>query len=149
MSTVTFLTHPGMSPGCLHTFCQSMSGKILFKNIFKNIIIFLARDLGQFHDISWHWIMTGIFCHEWMKMLKFLFQTFLTISLRFYRENSKSESLITCHLSPVSCHLAPVKESLGRLVQNYGIYWFCSVWQKIHKSSSSRSILEFSMDSWR
>ena len=108
LSTVTFLTHPGMSPGCLHTICQSMSGKILFKHIFKNIIIFLARDLGQFHDISWHWIMTGLFCHDWMKMLKFLFQTFLTISLRFYHENSNQNhsSPVTCHLSPVTWHLS-------------------------------------------
>ena len=109
LSTVTFLTHPEMSPGCLHTICQSMSGKILFKNIFKNIIIFLARDLGQFHDISWHWIMTGqnlswmnenveIFISNFPHNLPQIWSWKLKIRI--------TRHLCTCHLSPVTWHLS-------------------------------------------
>ena len=90
-----------MFPGSLHSVCQSISGKILFSGNFLKDTILLTWDLHQFHDISWQ-NFPGLFCHEiFNENVKKFFQTFLTSSLTFYCENSKSQSLVTCHLSPV------------------------------------------------
>ena len=101
-------------PGSLHSVCQSISGKILFSGT-----IFLAQDLHQFHDISWQKFSVMKF---WMKILKNFFQNFPHDLLTFYHENSKSQSLVTCHLSPVITCQSPViwtgHKSLGRRIQN-------------------------------
>ena len=123
-----------MFPGSLHSVCQSISGKILFSGIFLKDTIFL--------DICVNFMTFD-------ERKKFSLKFSLTFSLTFYRENSKSQSVInSCHhlSSPVN---RTGNESLGPPHAKYHEICLCSVWEKFDKTNSSRSILDFSMDSGR
>ena len=139
--------HPGMFPGGLHTLSGSQYlGKYYFLQFSKGH--FFSRSGSA--SISWHF-MTKVFCHEIFnenvkKFLSNFPQTFLTTSWHFILkiQNHYQSSPVTCHLS--SRVIWTGHESLGRRLRNSGKFWLCSVCEKIHKTSSTRSILDFSMD---
>ena len=87
-----------MFPGSLHSVCQSISGKILFSGNFLKDTIFLG-------------ICVNFMTFDEQK--KFSLTYSLTFPLKFYRENSKSQSVVnSCHhlSSPVN---RTGNESLG------------------------------------
>ena len=139
--------HPGIFPGGLHTLSGSQYlGKYYFLQFSK--LHFFSRSGSA--SISWNF-MTKVFCHEILnenvkKFLSNFPQTFLTTSWHFIVkiQNHNQSSPVTCHLAPRVIWTG--HESLGRRLWNSGKFWLCSVCEKIHKTSSTRSILDFSTD---
>ena len=97
-----------MSPGCLHTFCQSMSGEILFKNIFKNYYYFSRSGSGS---ISWHFMTLN---HD-RNFLSWMNEN-VEIFISNFPHKSPSDFIVKIqnHSSPVTCHLSPVTWHLSR-----------------------------------